>query len=224
MIKVPGTLFFLGAVISFSKTPHLTATQTSVLSGILFDGHFIPQNWSILEFQQSKLAASIAFCCRHFLLNPSEITHTPLWTYVAFFCLDKPEKRRFLCWLCTDWKCSPMCAHNLSTSDVQGKNWFQKRPGHQWVKIEEEGRRTWGERLYSPESLSKLQVSWLAWTYSKPVNQVRIYSYFLLLKKSFLNSQSGVKISPKMELILLLTWVVFTLFGVTLTLKLEWKF
>ena len=76
-------------------------------------------------------------------------------------------------------------------------------------------------RLYSPESLSKLQVSWLARAYSKPVDQVRIYSYFLLLKKSFLNSQSGVKISPKMGLILLLTWVVFTLFGVTLTLKVE---
>ena len=61
MIKVPCTLFFLEAVISFSKAPHLMATQTFVLSGILFDGHFIPQNWSILEFQQSKLAASIAF-------------------------------------------------------------------------------------------------------------------------------------------------------------------
>ena len=31
--------------------------------------------------------------------------------------------------------------------------------------------------------------------------------------------QSGVKITPKMGLFLLLTWVVFTLFGVTLTLK-----
>ena len=107
MIKVPGTPFFLEAVISFSKEPHLTATQTSVLSGILFDGHFIPQNWSILEFQQSKLAASIAFCCRYFLLNPPEITYALLWTYVAFFCLDKPEKRRFLCWLCTDWSAPP---------------------------------------------------------------------------------------------------------------------
>ena len=125
MIKVPGTLFFPEAVISFSKAPHLTATQTSVLSGILFDGHFIPQNWSILEFQQSKLVASIAFCCRYFLLTPPENIHSLLWTDVAFFCLDKPEKRRFVSWLCTHWKCSPMRAHNLSTSDVQEKNWFQ---------------------------------------------------------------------------------------------------
>jgi len=44
---------------------------------------------------------------------------------------------------------------------------------------------------------------------------------FLLLKRSFFNSQSGVKITPKMELFLLLKWVVFTLFGVTLTLKVE---
>ena len=87
MIKVPGAPFSLEAIISFSKAPQLTATQTSVLSGILFDGHFIPQNWSILEFQQSKLAASIAFCCRCFLLNPSKITHTLLWTYVAFSAL-----------------------------------------------------------------------------------------------------------------------------------------
>ena len=78
MIKVPGTPFFPEAVISFSKAPHLTATQTSVLSGILFDGHFIPQNWLILEFQQSKLVASIAFCCRYFLLTPPENTHTLL--------------------------------------------------------------------------------------------------------------------------------------------------
>ena len=85
MIKVPGTLFFLEAVISFSKALHLTATQTSVLSGILFDGHFIPQNWSILEFQQSKLVASIAFCCRHFSLNPSEITHTLFFEHKSRF-------------------------------------------------------------------------------------------------------------------------------------------
>ena len=77
MIKVPCNLFFLEAVISFSKAPHLMATQTFVLSGILFDGHFIPQNWSILEFQQSKLAASIAFVA-DILLNPSKITHTLL--------------------------------------------------------------------------------------------------------------------------------------------------
>ena len=44
---------------------------------------------------------------------------------------------------------------------------------------------------------------------------------FLLLKKSSFNAQSGVKITPKMGLFLLLTWVVFTLFGVTLTLKVE---
>ena len=35
---------------------------------------------------------------------------------------------------------------------------------------------------------------------------------FLLLKKSSFNSQSAVKITPKIGLILLLTWVVFTLF------------
>ena len=44
---------------------------------------------------------------------------------------------------------------------------------------------------------------------------------FLLLKKSSFNSHSGVKITPKMGLFLLLTWVVFTLFGVNLTLKVE---
>ena len=44
---------------------------------------------------------------------------------------------------------------------------------------------------------------------------------FLLLKKSSFYSQSGVKITPKMGLFLLLTWVVFTLFGATLTLKVE---
>ena len=42
---------------------------------------------------------------------------------------------------------------------------------------------------------------------------------FLLLKESSFYSQSGVKITPKMGLTLLLTWVIFTLFGVTLTLK-----
>ena len=44
---------------------------------------------------------------------------------------------------------------------------------------------------------------------------------FLLLKKSSFYSQSGVKINPKMGLFLLLTWVVFTLFGVHLTLKVQ---
>ena len=44
---------------------------------------------------------------------------------------------------------------------------------------------------------------------------------FVLLKKNSFYSQSGVEISPKMGLFLLLTWVVFTLFGVTLTLKVE---
>ena len=44
---------------------------------------------------------------------------------------------------------------------------------------------------------------------------------FLLLKKSSFSSKSGVKITPKMRLFLLLTWVVFTLFGVYLTLKVE---
>ena len=42
---------------------------------------------------------------------------------------------------------------------------------------------------------------------------------FLLLKKSSFYSQSGVKITPKKGLFLLLTWVVFTLFGGSLTLK-----
>ena len=51
-----------------------------------------------------------------------------------------------------------------------------------------------------------------------------MHSNFLLLKKSFFNSQSGVKISPKMGLILLLTWVVFTLFGVTSTQKVSKNF
>ena len=44
---------------------------------------------------------------------------------------------------------------------------------------------------------------------------------FLLLKKSSFYSQSGVKITPKWGLLVLLTWVVFTLFGVNLTLKVE---
>ena len=44
---------------------------------------------------------------------------------------------------------------------------------------------------------------------------------FLLLKKSSFYSQSEVKINPKMGLFLLLTWVVFTLFGVHLTLKVQ---
>ena len=44
---------------------------------------------------------------------------------------------------------------------------------------------------------------------------------FLLLKESYFNSQCGVKITLKMGLFLLLTWFVFTLFGVTLTLKVE---
>ena len=47
---------------------------------------------------------------------------------------------------------------------------------------------------------------------------------FLLLKKNSFNSQSGVNITPKMGLFLLLTGVVFTLFGVTLTLKVQKKF
>ena len=38
---------------------------------------------------------------------------------------------------------------------------------------------------------------------------------FLLLKKSSFYSQSAVKITQKMGLFLLLTWLVFTLFGVT---------
>ena len=40
---------------------------------------------------------------------------------------------------------------------------------------------------------------------------------FSLLKKSSFYSESGVKITPKMGLLLLLTWVVFTLFGIILT-------
>ena len=44
----------------------------------------------------------------------------------------------------------------------------------------------------------------------------------LLLKKSSFYSQSEVKIlNSEMGLFLLLTWVVFTLFGVNLTLKVE---
>ena len=42
---------------------------------------------------------------------------------------------------------------------------------------------------------------------------------FLLLRKSSFNSQSGVTITQKVGLFLLLTWVVFTLFRVTLTLR-----
>ena len=44
---------------------------------------------------------------------------------------------------------------------------------------------------------------------------------FLFLKKSSFYYQSGVKITLKKGLFLLLTWVVFTLFGVNLTLKVE---
>ena len=43
---------------------------------------------------------------------------------------------------------------------------------------------------------------------------------FLFLKKSSFCSQSGVKITPKW-VIFFLKWVVFTLFGVNLTLKVE---
>ena len=44
---------------------------------------------------------------------------------------------------------------------------------------------------------------------------------FLLLKKISFIVQYGVKIAPRMGLFLLLTWFVFTLFGVNLTLKVE---
>ena len=44
------------------------------------------------------------------------------------------------------------------------------------------------------------------------------WGYF---QKSSCYSQSGVKITPKMGLFLLFTWVVFTLFGVNLTLKMQ---
>ena len=47
---------------------------------------------------------------------------------------------------------------------------------------------------------------------------------FLLLKKSSFDSQSGSYNNSEMGLFLLLTWVVFTLFGVTLTLKVELNF
>ena len=41
-------------------------------------------------------------------------------------------------------------------------------------------------------------------------NSPRNLGSFLLLKKNSFNSQSGVKITPKMGLILLLIFVVFT--------------
>ena len=44
---------------------------------------------------------------------------------------------------------------------------------------------------------------------------------FLLRKKNSFYSQSGVKMTPKMGLFLLLAWVVFTLFRVNLTLKVK---
>ena len=43
----------------------------------------------------------------------------------------------------------------------------------------------------------------------------------LLLKKSSFYYQSGVIITPKMGLFLLLRWVVFTLFGFNLTVIVE---
>ena len=170
MIKVPSTLFFLEAVISFSKAPHLTATQTSVLSGILFDGHFIPQNWSILEFQQSKLAASIAFVADIFcwiLLK----SHTLFFEHTSRFSALTSLKSVVFFVDCAQIGSAPPYVHTIFQQVTFRKRIGSKikRPGHQWVKIEEEGRRRWGERLYSPESLSKLRVSWLAWTYSKPL-------------------------------------------------------
>ena len=85
-------------------------------------------------------------------------------------------------------------APNPSTSDVQRKNWFQKRPEHQWVKIEEEGSRRWGERLNSPESLSNwLRVSWLAWTYRKAVDQVRMDVELLSFVNTYLHSVEGAQ-------------------------------
>ena len=47
------------------------------------------------------------------------------------------------------------------------------------------------------------------------------FGFIFTLKKSSFNSQSEFKITQKKGLFLLLTWVVFTLFGVTLTLKVE---
>ena len=112
MIKVPGTLFFLEAVISFSKAPHLTATQTSVLSGILFDGHFIPQNWSILEFQQSKLAASIAFVADIFcwiLLK----SHTFFFEHTSRFSALTSLKSVVFFVDCAQIGSAPPCVHTI---------------------------------------------------------------------------------------------------------------
>ena len=60
--------------------------------------------------------------------------------------------------------------------------------------------------------------------YVKRANVTPKFGVLLAPEKGLFNPQSKVKITPKMGLILLLTWVVFTLFGVTLTLKVEQKF
>ena len=214
MIKVPSTLFFLEAVISFSKAPHLTATQTSVLSGILFDGHFIPQNWSILEFQQSKLAASIAFVADIFC-----------WILLKSHTLFFEHTSRFSALTSLKSVVSLLTVHRLEvlphTCTQSFNKWRSGKklvPKEAWTPMSQNwrgGEEEVGWAIILSRVSIKTSSLLVSWSYSKPVDQVRIYSYFLLLKKSFLNSQSGIKITPKMGLILLLTRVVFTLFGVT---------
>ena len=57
--------------------------------------------------------------------------------------------------------------------------------------------------------------------YVKQANVSPKFGVLFAPEKEVFLTQSEVKITPKMGLILLLTWVAFTLFGVTLTVKVE---
>ena len=197
MIKVPGAPFSLEAVISFSKAPQLTATQTSVLSGILFDGHFIPQNWSILEFQQSKLAASIAFVADIFcwILRKSHILffeHTshflPWQAWKASFSLLTVHRLEVLPHACTQsfnkWRSrKELVPKGASTPMSQD-----------WSGGEEEVGSKFILSRVSIKTSSLLVTLNIQQTRGKLECTVIFYSW----KRVFFNSQSGVKITPKM--------------------------
>ena len=169
MIKVPGTPFFPEAVISFSKAPHFNGYANFRSFWDFVWRSFYPTKLVDIGVSTVETCSINSFCCRHFcwiLLK----SHTLFFEHTSRFSALTSLKSDVFFVDCAQIGSAPPCVHTIFQQVTFRKRIGSKieRPGHQLVKIEEEGRRRWGERLYSPESLSKLRVSWLAWTYSKP--------------------------------------------------------
>ena len=187
MIKVPGTPFFLEAVISFSKLPIWRLRKLPFVLEFVWRS-FYPTKLVDIGVSTVETCSINSFSLQIFFVeSPWNRTYSSL-----------NIRRIFLPWQALKASFSLLTVHRLEVLPHACTQSFNKwRSGKElvpkgaWTPMSQDWRGG-EEEVGWAFKLSRVPIKHTANPW-----QVRMHSNFSLLKKNFFNFQSGVKITPK---------------------------